>query len=461
MTTFYVEDDISLLPRLTLNVGVRYERESVPSEEHGLSAMIRNPVTDSTGTIGQPFVNPTNLGFAPRVGLAWDPFGDGRTSVRAGFGLFYSPLWNDYYGAAQGTPPFTSLGSVSNPSFPNAYAQIGSQPFVLGSLSADQYRPNYPYAMQDNLTVQRQIGRGGVLTIGYAGSRGVHIPRLVDFNQSPQTIQADGRVYFPVGSTVQNPNFGGLRYTKTDGMSYYNALQLSYQQHFGRDLIFRVNYGFSKNIDTDSLLITPGGTNDLPQNPLSLKAERGLSNYDVRNSLVTYLVWDLPRAPGPKVLTAGWQANWTTTVDSGQPFGVTLSYDRARANPGVQSTGTERPDLCPGASNNPVLGSPLQYFSPSAFCLQPAGYFGNLGRNTLIGPGLVMVNPALGKQFALTERAKLQFRAEFFNVLNHPNFSIPSSRTVYNNSGLVGSAGLITTTTTSSRQIQFGLKFVF
>jgi hypothetical protein len=461
MTTFYVQDDIRLTPRVTMNIGVRYERESVPTEAHGLSSLIRNPVIDSTGTVGPPFVNPTNLGFAPRLGLAWDPFGDGKTSVRAGFGVFYSPLWNDSYGAASGTPPFYMLGSINNPVFPNAYALLGNSPYVLGAQAANQYRINYPYVLQENFTIQRQLGRNGVLTAGYAGSRGIHIPRLVDFNESPQTILPSGQIFFPVGSTAQNPNFTGLRYTKTDGMSYYNALQVSFEQRFGHRLLFRANYSFSKNIDIDSLFITPGGTNDLPQNPLSLKAERGLSNYDIRNNLVTYVVWMLPSAPGPKALTADWQINWITTVASGQPFGVTLSYDRARANPGVQSTGTERPDLCPGASTNPILGNPGRYFDPSAFCLQPAGNYGSLGRNTLIGPGLVMVNPALAKQFSFAERYRMQFRLEAFNLLNHPNFAIPSSRTVFNNSGPVGSAGLITSTTTSSRQIQVGLKLTF
>ena len=461
MTTFYIQDDIRLTSHLTFNLGVRYERESVPTEANGHSAMIRNPVSDSTGTVGPPFVNPTNLGFAPRAGLAWDPFGDGKTSIRSGVGLFYDPLWNDYYGAANGTPPFYSLGSVSSPSFPDAYSQIGTKPFVLSSLSADQYKPNYPYVLQYNVTIQRQIGRQGVLTAGYAGSRGVHIPRLVDFNQSPQTILPNGQIFFPADSTVQNPSLGALRYTKTDGLSYYNALQLSFQQTLSRGLLFRANYTYSKNIDTDSLLITPGGANDLPQNPLSLKAERGLSNYDIRNNLVTYLVWELPRAPGPKVLTSGWQLNAIITVTSGQPFSVTISYDRARANAGVQSTGVERPNLCPAASNDPILGGPNQYFNPASFCLQPAGFYGNLGRNTLIGPGLLMFSPALSKQFILTERARLQFRTEFFNILNHPNLAIPSSRTVFTNSGPVASAGLITSTTTSSRQIQFGLKLSF
>lgn len=461
MTDFYVQDDIRLTPRLTANLGVRYERESVPTEAHGLSAVFRDPVTDATGTVGPPFVNPTNLGFAPRVGLAWDPTGSGKMSVRAAFGIFYDPLWIDFYGAASSTPPFYSLGSMTNPVFPDAYSLIGNQTVTLGSLSAAQYQPNYPYVMQDNLTLQRQIGSGGVVTLGYAGSKGVHIPRDVDFNQSPQTILPDGQIYFPAGSTVQNPNIGSLRYTKTDGFGAYNALQMSYQQRLSRGLLFRANYTWSKNIDCDSLMITPGGANDLPQNPLSCKAERGLSNYDVRNNFVTYLVYNVPSAPRLKKVTSGWQMNWITTAESGQPFGVTISYDRARANAGVQSTGVERPDLCPGASNDPVLGSPTQYFNPAAFCLQPAGYYGDLGRNTIVGPGILMINPALSRQFQLRERFKLQFRSEFFNVLNHPNFSIPGSRTVFNNSGPVASAGLITTTSTTSRQIQFGLKLTF
>lgn len=466
MTTAYFQDDIRLTARLTVNLGVRYERESVPMEANGRSAVFRNPVTDATGTVGPPYVNPTNHEFVPRAGLAWDPTGSGKMSVRAGFGIFQDPLWVDFYSAANSTPPFYSLGSINNPVFPNEYSLIGNQNVTLGSLAALQYRPNYPYVMQFNLTLQRQVGKSGVATLGYAGSHGVHIPRLVDFNQSPQTILPDGQIFFPVGSTVQNPNIGSLRYLKTDGFDSYNALHASYQQRLGRNLLFRANYTWSKAIDCDSLVITPGGSNDLPQNPLSCKAERGLSNYDIRNNFVTYLVWGIPGWKPPSAqlvekITSDWQLNWITTADSGQPFAVTISYDRARANAGVQSTGVERPNLCPGASNDPVVGSPTQYFNPSAFCLQPAGYYGNLGRNTIIGPGILMINPELGRQFQLTERFRLQFRAEVFNILNHPNFSIPSARTVFSSSGAVASAGLITTTSTTSRQIQLGLKLSF
>ncbi len=460
MTTFYLQDDIRLASRLTLNLGVRYERESVPTEANGYSSVIRNPLTDRDGTPSAPFVNPTNLGFAPRVGLAWKPFADGKTSVRAGYGLFYSPLWSDWYAAAGTNPPFTFVGSVNNPTFPNAYSQIGSQPFVSGSINTQDYLPEYPYVMQYNLTVQRQIGRDGVLTASYVGSRGVHLPRLVDFNQSPQTILPDGRIFFPVGSTRQNPNFGILRMAKTDGISGYNALELSWEKRFARALSYRANYTWSKSIDTGSLFVTPGGSNDMPQNPLSLKAERGLSNFDLRHNLVGYLVWEIPALPGPKLLAQGWQLNTIAQFASGQPFAVTVSYDRARANADA-ATGAIRPDVCPGASNNPIRGGPDQYFSPGAFCLPAAGFYGNLGRNTLIGPGLMMLTPSLSKQFLISEKIRLQFRSEFFNILNHPNFAAPSSRVVYNNSGLVGSAGLITATTTSARQIQFGLKLSF
>jgi hypothetical protein len=461
MTTMYVQDEIRLSRRLTLNAGVRYEREGVPVEAHGLSADLRDPVRDAQPTVGPMYVNPTNHGFAPRVGLAWDPFGDGTTSVRAGFGLYYDPLWSDFYANAGGrTPPFYVLGSITNPVFPNAYSLVSSPAFILGRQDAVQFRPNYSYTMQDNVTVQRRIGRDSMVTASYVGERGVHIPRFVDQNQSAQTVLATGQIFFPASSTVLNPNFTGIRYKKTDGQSYYNALQLAFEQRFSHGLLLRANYAFSRNVDTGSIDQTQGGANDLPQNPVSAKAERGLSNYDVRHYFVSYAVWDLPSAPGPKPLMLGWQLNVITTVAAGQPFSAVIGFDRARANPQA-GTSPERPDVCPGGSNDPVLGGPSRYFDPGAFCLQPAGFYGDLGRNTLIGPGIVMVNPSLSKQFAIGERARLQFRAEMFNALNHPNFAIPSQRTVFSSSGPVASAGLITATTTSSRQLQLGLKMTF
>ena len=462
----YVQDEIRMSRKLTLNVGLRYERVSEPGEENGLLSNLRN-LHDATETVGRLFVNPSNLNFAPRLGLAWDPFGDGKTSVRSGFGIFYGELWGDYYYTAGSLqPPFSIIGSISNPVFPNAYSLINSPRFTLGRVDVVQYKPNSPYEMQYNFTVQRQLASRYVVTVGYTGERGIHLPSAVDGNQALPTILQDGTYFFPPGSVVQNPNFTGIRYKETSGQSYYNALQISFEQRFNKGLLLRLNYTFSRNIDTGSVEITPNTDNDLVQNPYSTKAERGLSNFDVRNYFVVYWNWDLPSVPGPKLLGSGWRWNAITTLASGSPFPAVISFDRARSIP--QSGTGEHPDLAPGRSNNPILGDPARYFDPSAFVLQPAGFYGNLGRNTLIGPGLVKVDMSLNKKFRMTERSGLELRAEAFNLFNHPNFSIPSQRTVFSGvnatTGLgnpVASAGLITTTQTSSRQLQLGLKVTF
>lgn len=218
---------------------------------------------------------------------------------------------------------------------------------------------------------------------------------------------------------------------------------------------------FSRNIDDGSVTVTQGGDNDLPQDPDSRKAERGLSNYDVRHYLVALWNWDLPAIPRlPKWFGAGWQWNTISTVSSGNPFSVVVGFDRARAR-FQAGTSPQRPDLAAGWPSNPILGGPDRYYDPNAFALPAAGFYGNLGRNTLIGPGLAMVDMSLNKRFQMGERAALQFRAEMFNSLNHPNFAIPSARTVFTSTGPVGSAGRITSTLTSSRQLQFGMKVTF
>ncbi len=206
--------------------------------------------------------------------------------------------------------------------------------------------------------------------------------------------------------------------------------------------------------------MTQGGDNDLPQDPDSRSAERGLSNYDTRHQFVFYWSWDLPSLPGPRWLTAGWQWNAIATLCSGNPFSAVVGYDRARAR-FQAGTSPQRPDLVAGGSNNPILGGPDRYFDPSQFALPEAGFYGNLGRNTLAGPGTALLDQSLNKQFRLSERFRLQFRAEVFNSLNHPNFAIPSQRTVFSGSGPVGSAGRITSTLSPSRQMQMGLKLTF
>jgi hypothetical protein len=315
--------------------------------------------------------------------------------------------------------------------------------------------------MQYNFTVQRQLASATALTVSYAGQRGVHLVRFVDGNQAIPQIQADGRKFFPADSVTRNPNLTGVRYKVTDGQSVHNALQLSLQQRLKAGMLLRLNYNFARTIDDGSVTVTQGGDNDLPQDPDSRKAERGLSNYDVRHYFAAFWNWDLPAAPGlPKWLGAGWQWNSISTFAAGNPFSVVVGFDRARAR-FQAGTSPQRPDLVAGRSTNPILGGPDKYYDTSAFALPAAGYFGNLGRNTLIGPGLAMVDMSVNKRFQLTEKVGLQFRTEMFNSMNRPNFSIPTARTVFTATGAVGSAGRITTTQTSARQLQLGLKLTF
>jgi hypothetical protein len=207
MTAAYVQDDFRLSRRLTLNLGLRYERVSVPEERDGLSANFRDVLRDASTTVGPMFTNPSNRNFAPRVGLAWDPLGDGKTSVRAGFGIFYDPVWTDFYAnAGNRLAPFYVLGSIRNPVFPRAETLVGNPAFVLGRQDVLVYDPSNPYTMQYNFTVQRQIGASTAVTLSYAGQRGVHLVRFVDENQAIPQILADGRKFFPETSTPRNTN---------------------------------------------------------------------------------------------------------------------------------------------------------------------------------------------------------------------------------------------------------------
>jgi len=457
MDAAYISDTWRATDALTLTGGIRYEHTSVPQEVNGLQATVRDVLHDTADTVGPMYLDPSKLNFAPRVGFAYAPE-KLNTSVRGAFGLYFDPLWTDFYlNAGSRQPPFFTVGTVANPAFPNA--NITPSNFKLGRIDVVEYKPASPYVMQWNLSVQHQLQRGLVFTLAYNANRGVHDQRIVDQNQSLPTY-VNGRKFFPVGSTVRNPNFTAIRLKKTNGLSSYHSLQATLAWQWRNVLQVRSTYKWGKSLDTSTLVVAQGSENDTPQDPDSLAAEKGLSNYDLRHYSATSFVATLPRFKGPEALSAGWTLNAIAILSTGAPFSALVSYDSARANFGTGPS-PERPDLVVGRSSNPVLGGPKQYFDPTAFSLPAPGYYGNLPRNSIIGPGYVSLDTSIGKEFRFRERMRLQLRAEAFNVANHPNFAIPSQRNVFTTTGRMATAGTITNTIGTSRQMQFGARFDF
>jgi len=470
MLAFYFQDDIKATRNLTLNLGLRYEFTTVPREKYGRTAALKN-LNDREMTIGPPFENPSLTNFAPRIGFAWDPFGNHKTSVRGGFGLFHDPVITSHLiPTISLIPPFYVRFNPLRPPFPNHFeGQAGDlKKITTNTWVLWPFNLKNPVMMHYNLMIEREIFPDTVVRVGYAGSRGTHLNRTLEGNPTQFQIQPDGRLFFPPGVGRINPNFFSIQLRSYDANSFYNALLLNLTRQLSKGLRFQAAYTFGKSIDdaTSINVSDAANANISVQNPFNRSADRGLSNHDVRHNLTFNYTYDLPfgrdRAFGSGLtgfgrrLASGWQMNGIVTVSSGNPFtvNVTGNYSRSLA-------GADRPNLRPGMrAEDIVRGGPDKYFDPAAFELQPAGFFGNVGRNTLIGPGLATVDASLVKDTAITEKTSLQFRAEFFNLLNHPNFATPL-RNVLSPAGIIPTAGKITRTVTTSRQIQFGAKLTF
>ncbi|MBI3940512.1 MAG: TonB-dependent receptor [Acidobacteria bacterium] len=467
---FYFQDDLRIAPRFTLNLGIRYETVTVPYEVEGKMNNLRG-LTDPAVTAGKPLYQPTRLNFAPRVGFAWDLFGDSRTALRGGFGMFHNQIttrmWDINFSNAVG---FRTQIQLTSPPFPVTsldQLQRGTEGAIR--LNIFQYEHvKTPYVMQWNLTLERELVPNTVAMVAYVGSRGVNLGLNSDPNipVSPQIV--DGRKFFAAGLPKLNPRFGPMTLTATVGDSFYHSVRLSLTRRLAEGLQFQASYTHSKAIDDfkDVKALGFGGSPNSVQDPFDRRGDRGLSEIDVRNNFVANWSYALPfsKAARPWVnqLAAGWRLNGIVTLADGAPFSVRVPFDRARTG----SFGGLRPDLRPGASNNPIVGRPDRYFDLSAFALQPLGFYGNLGRNTLVGPGLANMDFSIAKDFDVRERVAIQFRTEVFNILNHSNFDAPGDSTspvgVFDRLGQPqpSTARLIQTTTTS-RQVQFGLKIVF
>ena len=473
----YFQDDWRARSNLTLNLGLRYEMSTVPTEAQGKLTNL-NSLTDTTPRLGSPyFSNPTKRNFEPRVGFSWDPFQTGKTSVRGAFGLYDDlPLPYLYLLTSVLSAPYFQQGTIANPppgSFPTG---------AFGLLTANSLRyahieshPRRSYVMQWNLNVQREIAPDLTVFVGYVGSRGVHLPyQDSDVNFVQPTLTFQGYVWpTPQGSgTRLNPNLGQIQAVFWSSNSFYDALQLQVTRRLHRGLQIGGSYTWSKTIDTESSSSASGVFgNSARRLFFDPKSGRGLADFDIRQNFVLNYIWQIPGPRGPSGVlgwaTNGWQWGGIYHASGGVPFTPQIGGDPL----GMKSSGTfDYPDRLtgPGCTSLVNPGNPIHYIKTQCFVFPNLSTrLGNAGRNILIGPGISDFDMSLFKNNSfrrISERFNVQFRAEFFNISNRANFAPPpsSNRSLFSASGApVTSAGLIASTLTTSRQIQFGLKLTW
>jgi len=342
-------------------------------------------------------------------------------------------------------------------------------PFVNGinrnRLENDRIDPNLktPTMYHFNLTIERQIVTGTMIEVAYVGSRGRNLLRNYEGNTRVPNVLSDGTPFYPPDAPFTNPNFGSIFTLVSDAHSWYDALQARIRRVLSHGLQFQASYTLAKSIDEASNLERGQGQNSpsFTQIPSRPDLDKGLSSFDVRHAFSLYLTYDLPHRSLPPVASAalnGWQLGGIVRLQSGPPIDAETGFNRS--NDGSRTI-ADRPNLKAGSSNNPVLGYPNQWFDATVFELPPPGFYGNAGRNTITGPDLKVVDALLAKEFRVQGRSRLAVRAEIFNLLNRANFGLPRNKLFNSQGQILGAAGLITSTVTSSRQIQFGLKLTF
>jgi hypothetical protein len=493
---FYAEDVIRLRPNLSLSLGFRDEFSTGWNEAHGRAAnyTFTNGVISTLPHIGDSFFTVNNAKFLPqpRIGVAWSPLG-AKTVLRAGFGM-YNDLQDALGYRADQNAPFNPVYStplsVSQLPINPAGPFPGTPKLVPGGVQADMQTPTL---ISWSLRAERELSPNTALTIGYVGSHGYHELIGVDANEPfpvicpaspcpanyPPTFPAGlantpipaGTFYIPANTPRANPNLANTWTWFSEGDSSYHALQVDLRRRFRHGFLLRGVYTFSRTIDDGDSLnqTTAANAPGLVSNPFDLRADKGLATFDVRNVAVINALYTLPFGRGQSFannlkpwsnnFVGGWSVSSIVTLQSGFPFTPQLSYNPSNNG---DTRNPVRPFLNPNFKGPVVLGKPSQWFDPNAFFAPPpnSGFYGNVGRDTYIGPGLATWDFSVLKDTAIRERLSLQFRAEIFNLLNRANFNTPNL-IAFTPAGLSGTAGAITSTTTTSRQVQFGLKLLW
>jgi outer membrane receptor protein involved in Fe transport len=467
----YVNDEWRVLPKLTVNVGVRYDFVSNPTTNvHPLETLI-NPPFGTFQRVPNVFAsNPSLKNVGPRAGIAYDPFGDHKTSIRLGAGIFYDPIEARSYASGYYFNPPYALAFVPLPAFPNPFP--GALPPPAQLVGVDYHTTSTPHMYQWNFNIQRELFASTTLTVGYVGSRGLHLYAARDINPVEPTLVNGVTVYgvptaslagkspTAIGITSNprlNPAGAALSSEAPVGDSNYNSLQVGLNRRFSHGVQSQLSYTWSKCMDDASG--TFGLEGGIPWSvPLNGSYDRGRCLFDRPQVLNWSGVYALPFKQN--ILVKGWQMSGGLLAQSGSPWNVTVGFDQA----GDVVAGSERPNLVLPA-NSIITGSVTQWANPAGFSLPAPGTFGNLQRDFLNGPGTVNLNYAVMKETPIREGVRLQFRAEFFNLLNHANFALPNASAFVQTADGGGAPnptfGKITATTTSSRQIQFALKLLF
>jgi len=463
---FFAQDSFKLRRNLTLNYGLRYELNTVLREAHGRLSTFRpqnfstflSPTVDQTdlaalqasGIVTQSQVdgiyNPDHNNFAPRVGLAWDLRGNGKSVLRAGYGVFYETIIGNIPGNVMLNPPFLPDYFNAVPGWPAAFATSGFPVITV----TNQNLPT-PYAQHYNLLFQQELPARTLLEVAYVGTSGTKLPRFRQIDQAYIT-QAQINQLTPdvktrmelmgipdfvidnfilprgiaaIPSIARGPYFGYAQIFQAEDTisSNYNSLQVKVDKRFSHGLSSLLAYTWSKSIDGASVFFGSGAnaTTIFPQDNYNLNAERGNSDFDIRQRLSWSFLYQLPTVQRlPRAIGDGWQVGGILSLQTGQPFSVLSGQDNSSTG-----LGNDRPDLIGDPNAGPH--SVQQWFNTAAFTQNAVLTFGNAGRNIVTGPGFHNFDFSVMKTMKIRESANLQFRAEFFNITNHPNFALPAN----------------------------------
>jgi hypothetical protein len=499
----YVQDDWRFRPNLTFNIGLRYEFTTRPNDANNRIQEITTIVNCATPGVAPSLTspcgpqhvdsfihnNPTTKNFEPRVGFSWDPFKDGKTAVRGAFGIFdVLPLPYEFGLNTAATAPFQIIGADPNATLGGGIdPNISFNPNDIRNRYVDQ-NPHRADVLNWNVNIQRQLGTGWTLIAGYVGSRSVHLSVAADDINLVPPVQTSAGLLIPSNTYQLDPNWGGanggitpgspggagIRPVLFDGESTYNGFQAQLKRDMSHGLQGQLSYTLGNCKDTSSAPVTGDTYVNSVAVPLLLnKSYRiGACDFDVRNTLVGTVIWGVP---GPKsglasYVAGGWQIGSIVTATSGSPYTVTFGGGGDPLNTGFNGDfSMDYAQLVSGCNATPGVTTNAQgqllAFNPNCFTSAPAVaggvLVGNSGRNRFYGPGLTTVDFSTFKNFSFRERYKVQLRFEFFNILNHPNFAAPNFLNDANNSIGTSNAGVIGSTSTSSRQIQLGLKLAW